>query len=65
MEYTFLRDLAIIIIFAKCFGIVARKLKAPSVVGEILAGLIIGPSFLGLVDQSDFLVMMAEIGRKK
>ncbi len=62
MEYTFLRDLAVIIIFAKCFGIVARKLKAPSVVGEILAGLIIGPSFLGLVDQSEFLIMMAEIG---
>ena len=62
MEYSFLKDLAIIIIFAKCCGIVARKLKAPSVVGEILAGLIIGPSILGLVDQSEFLVMMAEIG---
>lgn len=61
-SFVFLRDLAIIIIFAKCFGIVARKLKAPSVVGEILAGLVIGPSILGLVDQSDFLVMMAEIG---
>lgn len=56
------RDLAIIILFAKTFGIVARKCKAPSVVGEIIAGLIIGPSFLGLVQQSDFLTQMAEIG---
>ncbi len=56
------RDLAIIIIFAKAFGIIARKLKAPSVVGEILAGLVIGPSILGLVEPTDFLVTMAEIG---
>lgn len=56
------KDLAIIIISAKCFGILARKLKAPQVVGEIIAGLIIGPSILGVVDQSDFLIQMAEIG---
>ncbi|BCJ95972.1 sodium:proton antiporter [Anaerocolumna cellulosilytica] len=56
------KDLAIIIISAKCFGILARKLKAPQVVGEIIAGLIIGPSILGIVNQSDFLIQMAEIG---
>ena len=61
-SFIIFRDLAIIIIFAKAFGIVARKLKAPSVVGEILAGLVIGPSILGLVEPSDFLVVMAEIG---
>jgi len=54
--------LAIIIIFAKFFGILARKCKAPQVVGEIIAGLLIGPSVLGLVAQSDFLVQMAEVG---
>lgn len=56
------KDLAIIIIFAKIFGILARKLRAPQVVGEIIAGLIIGPGILGLVQQTDFLVQMAEIG---
>ncbi len=56
------KDLAIIIIFAKFFGLLARKLKAPQVVGEIVAGLLIGPSMLGLVQQSDFLSQMAEIG---
>ena len=56
------RDLAIIIIFAKFFGIVARKCKAPQVVGEIIAGLIIGPSILGLVKQTDFILQLAEIG---
>ena len=60
--YYVFKDLAIIIIFAKVFGILARKLKAPQVVGEIIAGLIIGPSILGLVQQTDFLIEMAEIG---
>lgn len=60
--YNVFKDLAIIIVFAKVFGIFARKLRAPQVVGEIIAGLIIGPSILGLVQQTDFLVEMAEIG---
>lgn len=60
--YSIFKDLAIIIIFAKVFAIIARKCKAPQVVGEIIAGLLIGPSILGLVEQTDFLVQMAEIG---
>ena len=60
--YNIFKDLAIIIVFAKIFGILARKCKAPQVVGEIIAGLLIGPSVLGLVNQTDFLVQMAEIG---
>lgn len=58
----FLRDLAIILLVAKVFGICARKLHAPEVVGEIVAGLLIGPAVLGFVKQSDFISQMAEIG---
>lgn len=60
--YDVFKDLAIIIVFAKFFGILARKCKAPQVVGEIVAGLLIGPSILGLVQQTDLLMGMAEIG---
>jgi len=60
--YAVFKDLAIIIIAAKFFGIVARKCKAPQVVGEIIAGLIIGPCIFGWVAQTDFLTEMAEIG---
>lgn len=61
-SYEVFKDLAIIILTAKFFGIVARKCKAPQVVGEIIAGLLIGPSVLGLVDQSDFVMQMAGLG---
>ena len=57
-----LKDIALVIIFAKFFGLVARKQKAPQVVGEIIAGLIIGPSLLGWVSKTDFISGVAEIG---
>ena len=57
-----LRDLAIIIVSAKLFGLIARRLHAPQVAGEIIAGLIIGPTLFDLVEAGDFLSGMAEIG---
>jgi Kef-type K+ transport system membrane component KefB len=62
MSYLFFRDLAIILIFAKFFGLVARKLRVPQVVGEIIAGLVIGPCLLNLVSNSDTISVFAEIG---
>ena len=38
--YAIFRDLAIILISAKLCGLLAAKLKAPQVVGEIIAGLL-------------------------
>lgn len=60
--YEILRDLAIILLSAKLCAMVARKLKFPQVAGQIVAGLLIGPCFLGLVQPSDFITKMAEIG---
>lgn len=63
METTeILRQLAVIVVAAKLFGLVARRIHAPQVAGEIVAGLIIGPSLLGFVTSSDVLSGMAEIG---
>lgn len=60
--YEILKDLAIIFICAKGAGLLARKLKAPMVVGEIIAGLIIGPCLLDAVRPTEFIGQMAEIG---
>ena len=60
--YSVFRNLAIIIVTAKFFGLVARKCKAPQVVGEIIAGLLIGPCVLNLVHISDTISVFAEIG---
>lgn len=61
-SYSIFRDLAIILVTSKYFGLLARKIKAPQVAGEIIAGLLIGPSILGIVQNSDFITQVAEIG---
>ena len=58
----YLLDLAILLFAAKLFSTAGRKIGMPEVVGEILAGLVIGSAVLGVVQESDFLSKMAEIG---
>ncbi len=57
-----LRTLAIILVAAKVCGLIIRKLKGPQVVGEIIAGLIVGPCIFNFVQYTDFIAGMAEIG---
>ena len=58
----YLLDLAILLFAAKLFSVAGKKIGIPEVVGEILAGLVVGGAVLGLVKESDFLSQMAEIG---
>ena len=58
----YLLDLAIILFTAKLFSIGGKKIGIPEVVGEILAGLLLGGAVLGIVTESDFLSKLAEIG---
>ncbi len=57
-----LKDLAIILVAAKVCGIIVRKLGGPQVVGEIVAGLLVGPCVLGMVEFNGFIAGMSEIG---
>lgn len=62
MEYTYLLVLALILLSTKILGVASAKIHMPQVVGALLAGIILGPSGLGLMQSSDFLVKTAEIG---
>ena len=46
---TLLAGLAILLGSAVVLGEIARRLRQPAIVGEVLAGIILGPSVLGLV----------------
>lgn len=65
-SYSFLLFLAIILISTKVLGLFSRKIHMPAVVGALAAGVILGPSCLGMItlDGSTgvFLEEMAEIG---
>ncbi len=57
-----LRDVLFILIAAKIAAEIAERLNIPAVVGEIVAGVIVGPSLLGLVGSSNALDVLAELG---
>jgi Kef-type K+ transport system membrane component KefB len=42
-----LADLVIIILLARSFGALARRIGQPSVIGEVVAGIVLGPTVLG------------------
>jgi len=54
--------LAVIWIAAKIGGELAERIGQPAVLGELLAGMVIGPGALGLVSSSEVLRALAEIG---
>ena len=47
---------------AKLFGELVARVGQPAVLGELLAGVALGPSVLGLVPLSDGMFLLAEIG---
>jgi Kef-type K+ transport system membrane component KefB len=57
-----LLDILAVLVAAKLAAEVAERLHVPAVVGEIAAGLLIGPSVLGLVGPTDTLRVLAELG---
>lgn len=61
-EYGYLAVLAIILLSTKVLGLASRRVHMPAVVGALLAGIILGPSCLGVVSETDFLKKTAEIG---
>ena len=62
MSYDFLLTIAIIMLCTKLFGLTSERVHMPQVVGALIAGVLVGPSVLGWVGETDFLVKTAEIG---
>ncbi|MFI3249587.1 MAG: cation:proton antiporter [Eubacteriales bacterium] len=62
MSYDFLLVIAIVLLSTKVLGLLSQQVHMPAVVGALLAGLLLGPSGFGLVEESEFFVMSAEIG---
>jgi Kef-type K+ transport system membrane component KefB len=59
----FLLLLAVILVAAKVLGELAEHIGQPAVIGELLAGVLLGPSVIGFVDPTlPSLHLLAEIG---
>lgn len=58
----FLLAFAAALLGAKLLGELAGRIGQPAVLGELLAGVVLGPSLLGWVPLSQGLLLLAEIG---
>jgi Kef-type K+ transport system membrane component KefB len=56
--------LAMLIVFgaAKLFAEIFERLRQPGIVGEIIAGVIVGPSVLGWIRPNEILTALSELG---
>ncbi|MGE4215360.1 MAG: cation:proton antiporter [Anaerotignaceae bacterium] len=61
-SYEFLLVIAIILLSTKTFGILSSHVHMPQVVGALMAGIILGPSCLGILQETDFLLKTSELG---
>ncbi len=59
---TFLIQLVLILFSARVLGELAAYFQVPSVIGELIAGIIIGPSVLGLIELSNAIHLLAQVG---
>jgi Kef-type K+ transport system membrane component KefB/predicted amino acid-binding ACT domain protein len=55
-------DILVVLLAAKLAAEVAERVHVPAVVGEIVAGILIGPSVLGLVGHDEVLTVLGELG---
>ncbi|MDP3880665.1 MAG: cation:proton antiporter [bacterium] len=55
-------ELSIIVVIAAAFSVLMRVLKQPLVVGYILAGILVGPYFLNVLQSTEALEVFAKIG---
>lgn len=60
--HIFLMQLAAVLVAARICGELALRWGMPPVIGELTAGLILGPTVLGLIEPSQVLHLLAEIG---
>jgi len=58
----FLLMLILILLFARIMAQLAERVKQPPVLGELIAGVLLGASILGWVPDNEILHLLAEVG---
>ncbi|MCK4707739.1 MAG: cation:proton antiporter [Gammaproteobacteria bacterium] len=61
-EQTILLQIAVILLAARLFAELANRYGIPTILGELFAGILLGPSLLGWIEPNDVLKLLAELG---
>jgi Kef-type K+ transport system membrane component KefB len=61
-ELPFFTNLLILLVTARFFGEIFERFKQPAMIGEILAGIIVGPSLFNLIHRTEEIKVISELG---
>lgn len=61
-ELPFFTNLLILLVTARIFGEIFERLKQPAMIGEIIAGIILGPSIFNLIHRTEDIKVISELG---
>jgi Kef-type K+ transport system membrane component KefB len=61
-ELPFFTNLLILLVAARIFGEVFERFKQPAMIGEIIAGMILGPSLFNLIHRTEDIKVISELG---
>lgn len=59
---TDLTQIAVVVLVAVALGLILVRLRQPPIVGYILTGIVLGPTALGFVGQTEAIKLLAEMG---
>lgn len=60
--YEFVATIVIVLLASKIAGQISIRLGQPSVLGKIIIGIILGPAFLGVIQNTEVIHIFSEIG---
>lgn len=60
--HVLLLQIAGILVMARLFAELASHYRVPRVIGELIAGVVLGPSILGWIEPNEIIGLLAEIG---
>ncbi len=55
-------NLLLVMVVIWSAGVVCRRIKQPALLGELLAGIILGPSLFGIIQPDETLIVLSELG---
>lgn len=61
-DYSFLLQIAIILLVTKVLSIFTKRISLPQIIGALAAGIILGPMVLDVVERNDLIIDLAELG---
>lgn len=62
LELPFFTNLLILLVLARLLGEIFEKMKQPAMIGEILAGIILGPTLLDIIHRTEDVKAISELG---